>query len=496
MAVTRDHPRPLRARYVWAGFLVVMGVAILVVRFGTFSTLPSWDSAMTIWPAAIEMSERGSISEVMDLPGYSTGGPNSHMLSAVTLVTAALVSVGGGSYAIAALLILNSLMLLGVGYMVARTVARLTSRTLGWLAGGATVLFPLMVAQSAILYTELPSAFFVLIALVLAADDRFGRAILAVTAAIWIKPLALVAIPAIAVFEWRRGRSLKKVSVAALALLGLIPAVVVPQPPPQAEGFWSKVSLATERSWLFIRQSPELVLMGSIPFISYVVLRRRGATEKEWDWHWAVSTLYASFVGFFVLNVLVTPGHFFIPRYFAMLVPPLMVLLAVSVSKVRRGIQIGMFATIIALSLVGVRGENAWGINSPLEPVAERSLAFVVRLEEHIVGLERLAVISQEIPVFYGHLAHYSYTYPELGHFSGEIVGGQTTSTIDGWGDDLDELPDQFAMLIGFPYLGGDDMRSVQRRATASADYSVSIEGIGEALLFPLEIVIVRRLDP
>jgi hypothetical protein len=432
---------------------------------------------------------------VLGLLPYAEGGPNSHALSLVTLLGAVLIETGGVDVAITAMHLLNCVLLLGLGYLVALTVSELSSEAAGWLTGAAVVLFPLMVAQSAYLYTELPSAFFVFLALFLSFRKKPYSATVSLTIAILIKPLALVAVPALAVVAWRKGGQRREIAAPALALLGLIPALIVPQPPPKTSTLLSAVLDVVETSWFWAMQSPELILLASVPLVAYLVLKRRDPPREAWNWVWASSTLIVTFAGFFLLNAVATPGHFFIPRYFVILIAPTMVLLAVTISGLRPWAQLCLLGSLVVLSLVGVRGPLAWGAGSPLPPTTERSLAFLDLFEDHRSGLDRLARLGSEgIPVFHDHYASYAYAYPELGHYTGEVENATTVRSGD-WGSELGDLPDRFGMLIQLPFLGGERLLRVRRLAELDERYRVSMERIGSADELPVEVVFVERLD-
>jgi hypothetical protein len=416
-------------------------------------------------------------------------------LSLVTLLSAGVIEVLGLDAAIIATHLLSSLMLLGLGYLVAREVASLASRSLGWLAGAGVVLFPLMVSQSAYLYTELPSAVFVFISIVLALRRYPYRSTVALTVAVLIKPLAIVALPTILLVLWRRRVGRGAMLVPTIALAALIPAFLIPQPPRPATPALAAIGVVLETSWAWAVRSPEMLILSAVPIVAYLVLRRSGSSDEEWTWLWICSSLLASFLAFFSLNAVATAGWFFIPRYFAMLLGPIMVLLALIISRLRPVAQVGVAGLILAISMLGIRGPLAWGTGSYLPPVTERSLAFLDLYEEHRVGLARLADLGADgWPIFHDHYASYAFAYPELGMHSGEVENATTVRSGD-WGTDLSELPDRFAMLVQLPFLGGERLINVKRMAEADQGYRVSTELVGSADQLPVQIVTVERVD-
>lgn len=473
--------------------LGLLSVALVALRWGTYTVPPTWDAAMSVWPAGIEIAARNSVTEVLQLPSYADGGPNTHTLSLVTLLTALLIEIGGVDFAVTTMHVLNTALLLGLGFLVARTVSGLASKAAGWLTASIVVLFPLMVSQSAYLYTELPTAFFVFLALAFAMNRRPLVSTLSLTVAILIKPLALVAVPALCLVAWRKGGKRREIAAPLLALVGLVPVLIVPQPEASRDIVESLTEL-TRLSWYWATTAPELILLTAIPVIAALVLRLRGGSKEQWHWAWASTTLIVTFIGFFTLNAVVTVGHFFLPRYFVMLIAPTMVLLAIAVSGLRTSAQVAVLSFVIAGSLIGVRGPFALGSKSPLPPVAERSLAFIDLLGEHQAGLDRLAAIgSAGIPVFHDQYASYAYSYPEMGLHAGEVQNATRVLSGD-LRAGLAELPDRFAMLITVPFLGGERLFWIKGIAESDPNYRVSVEQIESARAFPLEIVSVDRV--
>ena len=79
-----------------AQFLAAL-VLILGVKWYTLLQPPVWDTAMGLFPAALTLSANGfDLLELLAMPGYLEGGPNTHSASLVTLITALVLRVTGG----------------------------------------------------------------------------------------------------------------------------------------------------------------------------------------------------------------------------------------------------------------------------------------------------------------------------------------------------------------------------------------------------------------
>ena len=79
-----------------AQFLAALAL-ILGVKWHTLLQPPVWDTAMGLFPAALTLSANGfDLLELLAMPGYVEGGPNTHSTSLVTLITALVLRVTGG----------------------------------------------------------------------------------------------------------------------------------------------------------------------------------------------------------------------------------------------------------------------------------------------------------------------------------------------------------------------------------------------------------------
>ncbi len=77
--------------------LFVTFLLILVLKWDTLTRPPVWDTAMGLFPAAITLADNGfDVVELLGMPDYFEGGPNTHSTSPVTLVTAVVLKMSGG----------------------------------------------------------------------------------------------------------------------------------------------------------------------------------------------------------------------------------------------------------------------------------------------------------------------------------------------------------------------------------------------------------------
>ena len=475
--------------------VALLAVAFLiVVRLDSFDLPPTWDAAMSVWPAAFEISTDWDLARVIDLPPYGEGGPNTHTLSLFTLFVAVINTWFGPETTFVVVHLVGVTLAVGLGLLVGKALRLSDRHRLAPWGVGLVCMFPMVVGQSAYLYTELPSTFFAFLAGVFAFQSKIWRAVLSLTVAVWIKPLAIVVVPAVSILIWRQSHKLRHLFAPLFAVVGIVPSLFVPIPGPVGS-LADRLFSAMETSWAYVVAAPELIFLLLLPYVAFVTLRLTGGLQRvEVEWLIAFGTLVASFILFFSLNGLVTAGLIFIPRYATLLIPFAVVLLLLSVDRVPGRAKWAILVTMLALAVLGVRGPFAWGSNNPAHPMAERSLAFVTYLGEQKEGLIRLAELSYEMPVFYDHYAHFGYTYRELHHFDGRFNGGTPVHIASNGVIQEDALPNRFAMLVGFPFVGGEKLRALEETVRQSSDFVVSSEKLGIAMYYPLELIIVERV--
>ena len=79
-----------------AQFLLAL-IVIIALKWPTLDQPPVWDTAMGLFPAAITLAGNGfDVVELLGMPTYLEGGPNTHSTSPVTLTTAFVLKVSGG----------------------------------------------------------------------------------------------------------------------------------------------------------------------------------------------------------------------------------------------------------------------------------------------------------------------------------------------------------------------------------------------------------------
>lgn len=474
--------------------IALMALVLLVVRLGTLDLPPTWDSAMTVWPSAIEMAQRDSIMEVIALPGFSDSGPNTHTLTPVTLLTGMSIETLGIDAAITVMHLFNMALLVGLGascYWILRTrsnVGTAESALIGFLV----LLFPLLVAQSAYLYLELAAALLVLGALWMALEGRRVWLIVFLVLAVLTKPLAITCLPACLLAARRAGGSGRFLALMTAAGLGaMLPEYLSSVSGVSDASLGENLFDSWENSLFYAGEAPEVILLAAVPIAAAIATRRRAYVDP---WPPVTLVLWGGFVAFFALNGIVGEGYGFVPRYATMLVAPSLLCLPGLISGLKVPTRTVILSAGIVIALLATRGPLALGDDTSLHPTAERSLAFAELFEEHKRGLNRLAEMSADMTVYYDKYAYYGVSYPQMGHISGEILNGEAVLSVS-FVDTYDSLPTSYAMLVEFPHLGSGVLRRIGEIATNDSAKTVSTESMGRQIFFPVEIIQVTSAD-
>jgi hypothetical protein len=432
---------------------------------------PVWDGAMSVYPAAIELANSGfDLPEVLALPTYLEGGPNTHTLSPLTMLVALLiVSTGSLTSAVPILHVMSLALSALTGAAVYRLISRKAPQSIAIFGALAVLLFPPMVVQTADVYLDLPLACLGTWSFVGIVERRPWFTTVLVTAAVWMKPLAMIFVGVMAL-HWLFFGSGAKRTLRAVAPI-VIPTVtaVLVSLPQFARA--SPISIA-DRYSVTLEASSRLLL--SLPDMAALVLATllltafylRSTTRSE-ELMIAGFVLISGFV-FILINPLVTHGIPFLPRYYVMIVPALVIGVLLAITQVSR--RIALIAGII-LSLVFAL--NLYGAFYPFKghasfALAERSLAYRDLLQLQRQDISLLASLASEMPIYFDYFAYFRLAYPEMGYAS-----VQPDSAVSVFHDPrlfsatLADLPPRFGLLFEYPVLGGEVLERLWSEARA-----------------------------
>ena len=79
-----------------AAQIILAFCIIFILKWQVLKQPPVWDTAFSVFPAAITLSENGyDLLNLLKMPAYYDGGPNVHAHSIITIITAVMISLFG-----------------------------------------------------------------------------------------------------------------------------------------------------------------------------------------------------------------------------------------------------------------------------------------------------------------------------------------------------------------------------------------------------------------
>ena len=162
-----------------AQFLVALSL-ILALKWDTVARPPVWDTAMGLFPAAITLADNGfDVVELLGMPDYFEGGPNTHSTSPVTFATAVVLKVSGGGERAFVILHLLHFAMAALALVLLFRLARPLFGGLGtFFLCLSVLLYPVFSAQVGFLYMEVPLFLCAVAALHAFTNKRFRGAVL------------------------------------------------------------------------------------------------------------------------------------------------------------------------------------------------------------------------------------------------------------------------------------------------------------------------------
>jgi hypothetical protein len=462
--------RHKRATTRWlAGFVFV---ALAIGLRSSIDQPPVWDGAMSVYPAAIELSRTDfDIGRLLSLPTYYEGGPNTHATSPWTMLVAVLIALTGSLES--ALPILHTISFGLAALVIAgtyRLIAHSAPGVVAVLGALAVLLFPPMLAQSSDIYLDLPSTCFATWTLVCLLERRFVAASVLTTLAIWIKPLAVVFAAVLVGFVLIYGDPRRRVLRAALlAVPPLIVAAIVSvanTAPSVKLPLGDRFATAINSTGEFLATVPDFLAISVIALALILASRRVGVAEETFR---VMGLVLMAIFGFVLASPLVALGVPLLPRYYITFLPALMAGILTFLNSKSRLAAVA-FASVIAVAFaVNINGAFYPHKEHPYFVLAERSLRYQDLLALQIEDMSVLTELSDDMPVFYDYFTFYRLEYPEMGYSEGPLASGVSLFHTPELADaSLADMPAHFAFVFEYPVLGGDVLLRVWDEAKAS----------------------------
>jgi hypothetical protein len=518
--------RELLERSFGAQFLVAL-LLILILKGNTLTRPPVWDTAMGLFPAAITLADNGfDVVELLGMPDYFDGGPNTHSTSPVTLVTAVVLKVSGGG--VRALVILHFLHF-AVAALALTLLFRLARPVFGDLGTFflclSVLLHPTFNTQVGFLYMEVPLFLCAVGALHAFANQRFRGAVLWSALAYATKEAGIIVPATLAGATLLEGRGLP-VRLKRAGVFLLFPAlwtVTIWYLSRLSAGGSAGSTLASTFSntfggfWhyldRFLLNVPDvliliLVFVGAAVFFGTSLLRvlteelheadgeagnweARGAEAGDAERRSRRVLGYSGImiVLFLLLFFFVLPIGFshtiILPRYYVVILPFLLMWTGYVAQRLGSS-RLRSPAAVCFAVLCGFFALNWNGALYPMDidtegpgndpALTERSNAYrrLQAIEMEAIGF--LETLPAGVPVYYGHYEHYLFSYPELGYASAPLSNGHNFSV-----ESLAELirgepfPPCVYALFNYPWSGGEKIRGLIRFAADSPNLTSEV---------------------
>ena len=376
-------------------WLVTVAAALLFAfwRWPVLHQIPVWDGAMGVTPAAITLESLDfDVIALMAMPHYAAGGPNVHAMSAFTWLTAGAIRIFGSYEAALPFLHLVSFGLVGVlGGGIYRLIREMSGNWgLAVSAAAAALLYPPLVVQGSDVYLDLPLSAAATWSMALALEGRWKAATTALTIGAFVKPTAIIVVPALAAVHVLRSRDPRPLLALAIpTAVSVFPVFADRAVRATTAAAPSTVSRVTAETLGYLEAMPVLlmvILAAALLFVLGMRTNRLGQNGRSALL--ATLVLVLSYLAFFCFNPLLTKGFSGLPRYTTLFAPVLcgsVVVGAHALWQSRGGwVASGLLAVVFVLNLHGgLEPEN----ENNIYPLAERSLAY-----ERLLGVQRQAM--------------------------------------------------------------------------------------------------------
>jgi hypothetical protein len=388
---------------------------------------------------------------------------------------------------------------------------------LGLALCGTALLCPLFLTQAGYMYLEMPLAACTVFALLSWTKESLIEATVWVALACWVKETGLIAAGTLVVaalleprpFGERLRRALM-ISAAPVVLAGLTVAYLNPQ---------SGNPFALDYSrYVFVGFLQRVFYMPDLLAILVLVLYA-GIFRRMTIWkglrlpgnstgpselsvlamrHRSLAFLLVYvFVTFFLTVPLTGKTYLVLPRFYVQIVPFLLILLADTVHRL-----CGRRTTFVALALLAsFFVANRRGDFYPKEwdsfSLAERTQRYADFLDVQRMGINAIAGLSPEVPVFYGRPEHYMLSHPLMGYLPGgvRLANGHCVLLEAPYNrGNLEDYPAHFFLLYSNRWHGGEIMAKLLQQAAMAADRTVSEAAVFEQGGFRSRLIEIKTI--
>lgn len=430
---------------------------------------PWWDAAAGMFYAADTLAATGfDLPALLAEPTYSEGGPNTHALSPITWLTGVVLGLFGASPGIEILHWLHFGIAAFAALKLFAIARRFLPRWTSILCVVAAIATPLVFVQTGYTYLEIPTLAACLAALDAWLGGRWIPASLWSGLAVAIKPSG-IAVAAVLFLDailqrqnWRRALAMLlpglAILVGKLALEGSSGVGFDPA--------WIGLSI---RSTAFVLRSivPDvgLLLLLTVTILAVSYARTRSSPERT-------ETLLVVYVlGFFGVSLgLAAFGTGTLVRYYTVLVPLLVLLAAVVVSRFSHRVAVGLLASWFVLSIANLEGSLYPDLPASASWELERSLEYRDRLALDLLLAAEAESLPEGSTVIHSFAEEAIYRRPLLGYVTAPVTGSVTAYRVR---PDFEGLPDRFYLVLAYEDLGGQVVGDLLTEAVKSGGFRV-----------------------
>jgi len=169
-------------------------IIVLAVKWPVLHDPPVWDTAMSVFPAAITLVEYDfDLPRLLKEPGHHGFGPRSYADSLITIITAVIIEAAGKTNALFPTVHLLHFLITALTLVAIYRYAKpLLGEDISVLFVLALLMFPLFFVQAGYMYLEMPLLLAAVMALLAWRSGNLYEAALWAAIAIWIKPTGLI----------------------------------------------------------------------------------------------------------------------------------------------------------------------------------------------------------------------------------------------------------------------------------------------------------------
>ena len=472
----------------WTVFVTFL-VIVFAVKWPTLNQIPVWDSAMSVFPAAITITEQGV--GVFDQDPYLLGGPNVHASSIITWLTAAVLATTDSPFP--ALHVFQFVMTAGAFAGVWVLIKPWMGPHLALGVAVAGLLIPIVRTQAGYMYLEIPILFATVWAIYHWTRGHLWIAGWFALLAVLVKPTGVVVgaglfLATLAISRTEPQLLLRLAWYGSSIIVVLGHSILGGISPDIGSRSTLMSSIA-----IFLRVTDVVVLVALMIIAGIAQLATR-ARRPDSQVRFEIAVISITVVLAAVAVFTVSTGWPWLPRYLTMLLPLWLALLVGWIRERSTGVAWTLIAVAIVFSIINASG--TFYPDNDLEhfSLIERSDAYLGMLSLQLLAASRLSELPPEVPIYYDLPTHFHSTYPTLGYFDTSLSQGVRIRN-DGGGLDIDNFPDEFFLYFEYDWLGGEHIMSVWDQAESSAVHVVAVERLMSQQFESFIVHVTRQTD-